>query len=185
MNLEQKNINPLNKEEFEKLFRDYFKPLVAFAKKYTGDIDSAKEIVHDVFVNLWTKREQIDIEKSVKSYLYTSAYNRSLNFIRDHKKFDNNQSVEASAELKASWSFEENIDACELEEKINKVIDSLPERCKQVFMLSRFEGLKYQEIADKLGISIKTVEAQISKALAALKSNLKEYLTILLIFLLN
>lgn len=73
------NINQLNKLAFEKLFREFFVPLTAFSKKYVGDVDSAKEIVHDVFVNLWSKRAAIDIEKSVKSYLYTSCYNRSLN----------------------------------------------------------------------------------------------------------
>jgi len=172
LNQSPQNTGQFSKEEFEKLFRDYFKPLVAFAKKYTSDIDAAKEIVHDVFVNLWNKREQIDIQKSVKSYIYTSAYNRSLNYLRDQKKFDFNQSVESSMENNFSWSFEENMDAIELEEKINKTIDNLPEKCRQVFMLSRFEGLKYHEIADKLGISVKTVEGQISKALAVLKTNL-------------
>ncbi|NJO89469.1 MAG: RNA polymerase sigma-70 factor [Chloroflexia bacterium] len=180
-----KNIKHLDKTAFEKLFREYFVPLTAFAKKYVGDVDSAKEIVHDVFVNLWTKRETIDLEKAVKSYLYTSAYNRSLNYIRDHKKFNSNVSVEDNFSKASDWNFENNIDALELEEKINRVINSLPEKCKEVFLMSRFEGLKYQEIADKLNISVKTVEAQMSKALKALKENLKDYLTVLILLLMT
>jgi len=178
-------IKQLDKSTFEKLFRDYFIPLTAFAKKYVGDIDSAKEIVHDVFVNLWSKRETIDIEKSVKSYLYTSAYNRSLNYIRDKKKFETNITVEDNSIHSSEWSFDNDIEALELEEKINKVISSLPEKCKQVFLMSRFEGLKYHEIAEKLNISIKTVESQMSKALKALRENLKDYLTIILLIILG
>jgi RNA polymerase sigma-70 factor, ECF subfamily len=179
----EKNIKQLNKTTFEELFREYFVPLTAFAKKYVGDVDSAKEIVHDVFVNLWTKRESIDIEKSVKSYLYTSAYNRSLNHIRDNKKFNTNVSVEDTIVNVSGWNFEDDVDALELEKKINNIIASLPEKCKQIFLMSRFEGLKYHEIAEKLTISIKTVEAQMSKALKVLKENLKDYLTILILLL--
>lgn len=179
------NINHLDKVTFEKLFREYFVPLTAFAKKYLNDIDAAKEIVHDVFVNLWTKRATIDIEKSVKSYLYTATYNRSLNFIRDNKKFDSNISVEDNFGTASMESVENNLEALELEEKINNSIALLPEKCKQVFLMSRFEGLKYHEIADKLNISIKTVEAQMSKALKVLKENLKDYLTILILLLLT
>lgn len=179
------NIKKLDKATFEKLFREYFIPLTAFVKKYVGDIDTAKEIVHDVFVNLWSKRDSIDIEKSVKSYLYTSGYNRSLNYIRDSKKFDSNVKSEDISIQGSEWNFDNNIEALELEGKINQILALLPEKCKQIFLMSRFEGLKYGEIAEKLDISVKTVEAQMSKALKVLRENLKEYLTILIIFLLN
>ena len=184
MNFPNKDIRNLNEQVFEQLFRDYFKPLTAFAKKYTGDIDSAKELVHDVFLNLWTKRAEIDPDKSVKSYLYTSTYNRSLNYIRDNKKFNKDVSVEFESEKNQNWEFSSHVDTIELEEKINRTIEQLPQKCREVFVLSRFEGLKYNEIADKLGISVKTVETQISKALLTLRTELKEYLTVFLIFLL-
>lgn len=179
------NINYLDKTIFEQLFRDYFKPLTAFVKKYVGNVDEAKEIVHEVFYNLWLKRESIDPEKAVKSYLYTSAYNRSLNHLRDNKKFDRNKEGELYPDKEMQWNYSDHLDGLELEVKINHTIDSLPEKCREVFVLSRFEGLKYNEIAEKLNISVKTVESQMSKALSVLRQNLKEYLSLLILCLLN
>ena len=89
--------------------------------------------------------------------------------------------IEESATNSPDWSYENDIEALELEEKINNIINSLPDKCKQIFLMSRFEGLKYNEIAEKLNISVKTVEAQMSKALKVLRENLKDYLTILII----
>lgn len=181
----QENTTNLDKIAFEQLFRDYFKPLTAFAKKYVGDIDAAKEIVHEVFLNLWVKRENIDATKAVKSYLYTSAYNRSLNHLRDNKKFDKNAELESNSNTESAWNFSDHMDTLELEEKINKTIESLPEKCREVFMLSRYEGLKYNEIAEKLNISVKTVESQMSKALSVLRENLKEYLGLLILWMIG
>jgi len=84
----------LSEKDFEKLFRDYFKPLVNFANKFLNNIDDAKEIVHDVFVTVWEKRDAIDVQNSVKSYIYRSVNNRCLNFIRDNKKFSDAQELE-------------------------------------------------------------------------------------------
>ncbi len=179
------NINNLDKIAFEQLFRDYFKPLTAFTKKYVGDIDAAKEIVHDVFLNLWTKRDNIDVTKAVKSYLYTSAYNRSLNHLRDNKKFDKSAELENNSNTESVWNFSDHMDILELEEKINKTIESLPEKCREVFLMSRYDGLKYNEIAEKLNISVKTVETQMSKALLVLRDNLKEYLSLLILWMIS
>ena len=179
------NKSTLDKITFEQLFRDYFKPLTAFAKKYVGDIESAKEIVHEVFFNLWVKKETIDPTKAVKSYLYTSTYNRSLNFIRDNRKFDKNAKRETTPNSESIWNFTDHMVTLELEEKINKTINLMPEKCREVFLLSRFEGLKYSEIAEKLNISVKTVESQMSKALMVLRENLKEYITVLILWLIS
>jgi RNA polymerase sigma-70 factor (ECF subfamily) len=174
----------LDKKAFEALFRDYFKPLTGFALKFTGDLDSAKEIVHDVFVKLWEKREEIDLEKAVKSYLYTSVNNRCLNFIRDNKKFDRNEfALEKNTEQ--AFSTDESIETIEMRSIIEKSLESLPPKCREVFLMSRNENLKYQEIADKLKISIKTVEAHISKAMKVLRIDLAEYLTIVLFLLIK
>jgi len=178
-------IQALNKKQFEELFREYFKPLTAFAKKYINDIDISKGIVHDAFLKLWEKREGVDTSKSVKSYLYTTVYNKSLNYIRDNKKFVNTENKINLFEKSNDWDYSNKMIANEIEAKIIQTLDSLPEKCRQVFIMSRYEELKYREIAEKLKISIKTVETQMSKALKALRKNLTEYITVLFIILLG
>jgi len=148
------------------------------------DLDEAKEIVQEVFTNLWLKREEITTEKSIKSYLYTSVRNRCLNFIRDHKKF---QSQLLDVDI-ADFDMQIENDPSginDLEAKVNYAINKLPEKCAEVFKLSRFEEMKYKEIGDKLNISVKTVEAQISKALKYLREELIDYITILILFILK
>ena len=174
-------MNALDKHSFEKLFKDNFKGMVRFCMMYVKDYETAKELVQDSFISLWEKKDTIDISKPVKSYLASIVYNKSLNYLRDNKKY--NKEIIDFEGLSSVDCFQK-YDAVELEElqiNINTSINELPEKCKEVFMLSRFENLKYQEIADKLGISIKTVEAQISKALAHLREKLAAYLQILIL----
>lgn len=169
---------------FELLFNTHFQGLCFFAQRYVKDIETAKEIVHDSFINLWDKKDNIDLSKSVKSYLSTTVHNRCLNFLRDNKKF--NRDLLALENLEDVTEFEE-LDpfSCEeLEQKIQAAINELPEKCREVFLLSRFENLKYKEIAEKLNISIKTVEAQMSKALQHLRIRLTDYITAFLIWML-
>ncbi len=145
----------------------------------------AKEIVHEAFLKLWEKRKEVDTSKSVKSYLYTTVYNRSLNYIRDNKKFDKTEGKTELLERSEDWDQTNHMIAAEIELKIVQTLDSLPEKCKQIFVMSRYEELKYREIADKLDISVKTVETQMSKALKALRKNLAEYMTVLLFVICN
>ncbi len=172
------------KQKFEKLFRENFTGLVYFAQKYLGDQDTSKEIVHSVFLKIWENRTGFDWEKPAKSYLFTSVYNRSMNRIRDNKKFVEPVDTAESPEIEAG-EFHDTMELSELESKINRVIESLPEKCREVFKLNRFEGKKYGEIADILGISIKTVETQMSKALKVLKTELKDYIYLFVLFLLK
>jgi len=166
----------LDHHAFEELFKEYFVPLMAFSRRILADEDDAREVVHQVFINLWEKRSEIDLSTSLKSYLFTSVNNRSLNVIRDRKKFSSEEVPERAGE----WDVSAQIESMELEEKIREVIDSLPERCREIFELNRFDGLKYSEIAVQLDISVKTVENQMSKALKILREKLAKYLTILL-----
>lgn len=175
----EKRLSPdtgMDKDAFEKLFREFFPPLLSFARKILVDEDDAREVVHQVFINLWEKRDKIDLSTSLKSYLFTSVHNRSLNVIRDRKKF----SSEEVPEMAGEWDVSTQIESMELEEKINEAIASLPEKCRQIFELNRFDGLKYSEIAIQLNISVKTVENQMSKALKILREKLLKYLTLLL-----
>jgi RNA polymerase sigma-70 factor, ECF subfamily len=173
------------KRKFELLFREHFTGMCYFARKYTGDLDSAREIVHTVFIRVWENRAEFDWDKPAKSYLFTSVYNRSMNFIRDNKKFLNHEEAYSQNLLVDESAYSDQLETAELEEKIRKALLLLPEKCRQVFELSRFEGKKYSEIASLLGISVKTVETQMSKALHVLKNELREYLTVMLIILLK
>jgi RNA polymerase sigma-70 factor (ECF subfamily) len=173
------------KNKFENLFKEHFTGLCYFAQKYLGDIDSSKEVVHSVFVKIWDKRADFDFEKSGKSYLFTSVYNRSMNVLRDNKKFastDDNESYQASLEV---GEFTDTMELAELEGKIQMSIQKLPEKCREVFELNRFDGKKYAEIAKYLGISVKTVETQMSKALKILRIELKDYLYMFLLLILK
>ncbi|MBN2275495.1 MAG: RNA polymerase sigma-70 factor [Bacteroidales bacterium] len=173
------------KIQFEKLFREHFTALCYFARKYLGDLDSSKEIVHSVFIKIWENRSQFDWDKPAKSYLFTSVYNRSMNFIRDNRKFVAHDPSELREEFTDTAAFADNMEVAELEGKIKSALQRLPEKCREVFELSRFEGKKYAEIAVQLNISLKTVESQMSKALKILKDELKEYLYFFIIFLLK
>jgi len=169
---------------FEWLFREHFKALVAFSYQFVKDQDSAKEIVHDVFIRLWEKRDTIDPDRPIKSYLFTSVHNRSLNFIRDNKKFSNNP-ADLDALMESPEDEEQNLrDEEELVKKIHEAIDQLPLKCKNIFIMSKFQEMKYMEIAEELDISVKTVETQISKALKTLRKELGHLDSLILILIL-
>jgi len=157
------------------IFRQYHKICHISAIRIVKDKHVAEDIVQDVFLELWKKRGRYVINTALKAYLRRSVVNRSLNYIRDLKiVFDEedkipNTSVREEGALKG-------LETEELGIKINEAINRLPERCRIVFTLSRFEEMTYQQIADQLNISIKTVENQISKALKQLRIAIKPYL---------
>ncbi|MFH0866002.1 MAG: RNA polymerase sigma-70 factor [Bacteroidota bacterium] len=173
----------LDEVTFEKLFRNHFKGLTWFAVRYVKDVETAREIVQDAFTNLWEKRNTIDMSKSVKSYLASSVYNKSLNYIRDNKKFDRDILTFENLFPDAAYEQTDRLITSELDQKIKEAINELPEKCREVFVMSRFQNLKYQEIADKLQISVKTVETQMSKALQHMREKLSEYLPVILLMI--
>ncbi len=169
-----------DKEGFEKLFRSEFKGLCYLAQKYVKDFDAAREIVQDSFISLWEKRTTIDASRPVKSYLTTVIHHKCHNYLRDHRKFDTNLlQIENLMELSEDSGTDVLVEQ-ELHKAIQSAIDELPEKCREVFLLNRYENLKYQQIADKLSISVKTVEAQMSKALQHMRVKLAGYLTLLI-----
>lgn len=165
-----------NLNQFEQLFRELFKPLSGFAVKYVHDLDEAKGLVHEVFITVWEKMDTLPRDVHYRSYLYTSVRNRCLNHIRDKKKTVLFENV---PEQQLPQEYSNTLETEELEREIELAVNSLPEKCREVFELSRFEGLKYLQIAQKMGISVKTVEAQMSKALNLLKEHLSEFLSLL------
>ena len=178
-------VKTLDKSAFEELFRSYFTPLCSFAQKYVHDIDEAKDIVHNVFINLWNKREQVDTNTSLKSYLFQGVHNRCLNYIRDHKKLVQFDTPQSEAELGNYLESRDHLESSEAEYRINQALDDLPDKCREIFLMNRFDGLKYREIAEKLNISIKTVETQMSRALKSLRDRLSDMITILIILLIQ
>ncbi len=166
-----------NIKKFEQLFKELFKPLCSFSMKYVHDLDEAKSIVHEVFIAVWEKFDSLQEDVNYRSYLYTSVRNRRLNQIRNRKKTVLFENV---AEQALPQEHSRTMETEELEREIEMAINSLPEKCRQVFELSRFEGLKYAQIAEQMGISVKTVEAQMSKALRSLKEHLAEFLSLIL-----
>ncbi len=166
----------LDESGFEYLFKTYFPSLTHFARKYVPDNDTAKEIAHDVFLNLWGKRQTLDSSTSLKSYLFTSVYNRCMNYIRDQRKFNKDDQIFNIIEQESQEVPHDHLEIMELESRIIEALNNLPARCKEIFMLSRFDGNSYAEIAEKLDLSVKTVETQMSKALRILRDKLSDYL---------
>lgn len=185
---EQVNIEKINlgdKATFEMLFKKHYKEMCAYACRFELEIETAEEIVQELFVNIWNKRESLHISSSFRSYLFQSVRNYSLNYIK-HAKIKHAYKEHNQRKIQEQESqVEDHLESEELKLKIQHAIDELPPERKKVFLMSRFEELKYSEIAEKLGISVKTVETQMSKALKHLKTKLSEYLPLLSMFVLK
>jgi len=165
---------------FEKLFKAQYKLLTYQAMKYLKDISAAEEIVQDVFVRLWEKREAIVITGSIHAYLAVSVRNSCFNYLKHQRIVDTYERNAISGFLADPSLNEENMGDMEFEGAVLKAIEQLPPQRKRVFIMSRIDGLKYQEIADKMGLSIKTIEVQMGKALKQMRSLLKDFLVIVI-----
>jgi RNA polymerase sigma-70 factor (ECF subfamily) len=174
-----------NEEVFESVFKQHFNNLNAYAFTILKDAVSAEEVVQSLFLKLWEKKDILNIQTSLKSYLYRATYNDCMNILKhlqvrqrhqDHVSYFHDRTSE-----NASSRLQEN----ELKNELQKAINLLPEKCRTIFQMSRFEELKYQEIADQLDISIKTVENQMGKALKVLRHALADYLPLLVYCLLK
>jgi len=167
----------LTEQVFEDLFRSRFKPLVSYAMRFVRDMETARAIVQDAFTGLWEKRATVDTGREIAAYLTTTVRNRCLNYLRDEKKY-NRDLIELEGLLsdEADRMPSDRIEMAQLELQIKTAIGELPVKCREVFELSRFHNMKYQQIALQLGISVKTVETQMSRALSHLKTRLALYL---------
>lgn len=161
-----------DEKAFESLFHKYYGLLCAYATRIVIDKDTAEEIVQDFFVKIWEKREQLSVETSVKNYLYQSVKNHCVNYIQ-HNKIKLKYARVAAEESEDLVAEEFDFPEPDLFEKIEICIGGLPEKRREIFRLSRRDGLKYHQIAEKLQISVKTVETQMSLAFKTLRENLK------------
>lgn len=173
-----------NHKALEALYRRYFKKLCDFAHKYVRNQITSEEVVSDVFLYIWLKREQIKITSSLRSYLYTSIKNRSFNYLRNNNKyFEDIDFVEKQQVLSVDPA-DRVIFYEELEDEIEKIISQLPPKRQTIFRMSRIDGLKYQEIADILSLSKRTVQNHMVEAvrfLAKHYSKVKMYKNLFLL----
>ena len=164
-----------DREAFDKLFRQYYASLVRFSFRFVADEDIAAEVVQDFFVHLWTKHKSLSINSSIKSYMMQSVRNLSLTYInKERSHAESNLSI--YSEEGEAFDASEELQGQNLEDAYRKIVAGMPEKRREVFMLSRFDGLKYAEIAERLNLSQKTVEAHISAAIKQLKDGLKDYI---------
>ncbi|WDF57356.1 RNA polymerase sigma-70 factor [Mucilaginibacter sp. KACC 22063] len=170
-----------DKAAFESLFKIYYRKLILFANRFVNDLDVSEEIVCDVFAVLWEKGHEINFTGTLSSYLFKAVQNRCLNHLK-HKKIENlyvsylerNHLLNEIIETTESRYFEK-----EMSRQITTALDALPEKCREIFVMSRFGNKKYKEIAEELNLSPKTVERQISIALDKMRKLLK-HLSIIL-----
>lgn len=166
--------------EFSRMFTSYYRDLVLFAGRYFTDKSVCEDIVQDTFARVWDLRSQLDISVSMRSYLIGAVRNRCLNEIK-HRKIAFNTTIESLTWMPERIE-EEAVLYSELHERFQEALAQLPPLCREAFEMNRFQNLKYQQIADQLGVSKRTVEVRIGKALALLRDSLKEYFPAVMLF---
>lgn len=166
------------KKKYKTLFFDWHNPLCNYANRIVKDRDAASDIVQDVFVYIWEKREQIDLDQNIKSYLFQTTYHRSINYLKKSNVVPlSDEQYALSRTDEDNAKYEQDAEAFAKKEQIFKSLRHLPPKCREVFVLSRQNGLTYTEIAESLGISKKTVENHMVKALSIIRNNLKNIAT--------
>lgn len=172
----QKKIQGGDIREFERLFVRYYEPLCQHANKILRDMDTAEDIVQEFFYNFWKNRETFSLKLSLNAYLYQSIRNNSLHYL-EHLAVRETYAQHVSHDFQEMIPVEnqEDVEMKDLNRVIDATLQQMPERCSKVFRMNRFEGKKYREIAEILSISVKTVEADMGKALQFFRKSLKEY----------
>ena len=183
MDLNNEQLIPLllagDESTFESVYKHFLRPLHVYAIAILKDEDRAEGMVQNVFLKLWDKKERLSFSGSLQAYLYGAVYHECLNYLRHEKvKIKHQQHVVYTMGNNAEESG--NMELLDLRGKLADALNELPEKCRTIFQLSRFEELKYQEIADRLQISIKTVEAQMGKALKILRIKLVDFLPLII-----
>ncbi len=179
------NIQSGDEKAFELLFKAQYPVLCGYARKYLDDTDHAEEIVQEMFFNFWQKKEKLEISTSLEAYLFRSVRNACLNYLKHLKVREEYRLATNQELLRKEQEIHDHVVGLELQDKIDQVISQLPPERQKIFKMSRFDELKYKEIAEKLNLSVKTVEVQMSKALKFLRLHLAEYLSLVILFILE
>lgn len=167
------NMRMHDAKAFELLFKRHYKPLCRRVNSMLNDEEATEDVVQQLFIKIWESRETLETPDSVAAYLFTAARNRALNYIKSQSRKSSNEVPLTNLHDEADNRMEEQMDAKELQKALYAAIDALPEKRREVFVLSRFEGKSYKEIAEIMQISVKTVEAQMGKALSTLREFVK------------
>ena len=175
-----------DKNSFKSIFQDYYQPLCHLSLQYLEDEDEAKGVVQEAFVKLWEIRKELNHDSNLRNFLFTLVKNNCLNVLKRRqillKHHEKIKWIEMHYQYESlSRMGDDYLEFNELKEKIDFAIQNLPEHCRIVFKMSRFEELKNREIAEKLGVTQKTVEAHLTKALKILRNELKDYLPLIAI----
>ena len=170
----------MDKATFEALFRTHYAPLTSFAMRYVSEVAAAEEIVQDVFFKFWKKSANIVIHASEKAYLFGAVRNTCLNYLKHQKTVQ--EHLTFAKENQAKTEISHPLEVEELENRIQAAVQKLPEKCREIFLMSRTDSKTYKEIAAHLSLSIKTVENQMGKALRIMREELKDYLPLLALF---
>ena len=164
-----KDIKDGNIRAFETLFRAYYEPLCRYAYQFVENTETAEEIVQELFYTLWKERQNLQIFTSVNGYLYRSVKNKSLQHLEQKRVREDYRKMYIENAIIETSTPQEDLEYKELEQQIEETLYHLPERRQKIFHMHRVEGKKYNEIARELQISVKTVEAEMSKALRELR----------------
>lgn len=171
-----------NHGAYERVFREYYRPMTAYAFRFLGSLADSESIVQDVFLRLWQKRHEMVITTSLQLYLFRSVKNHCINYIEHEKIKTGYQSMVIHNETDRT-DYSEFFLEFGLVKKIENAIAALPPKRQEIFRLAREEGMKYREIAERLELSVKTVEAQMTLALRQLRESLKEFKNLVMFFM--
>ncbi|BDD10412.1 DNA-directed RNA polymerase sigma-70 factor [Fulvitalea axinellae] len=158
---------------FHRAFLSFYSPICAYVAQYTKDMAEAEELVQQAFYKAWEAGREFESETHLKNYLYRSTYNMTLNWkrhqsiVREHQAYTKHVMAD---------QYGTEADGFEINEILENTVKSLPDQCRRAFELNRFGGLKYKEVADTMGLSVRTVEVHVSKALKKLRESMKDYL---------
>ena len=177
-------ITEIDAQAIDRLFHEHYEGLSRYAFSILKEQGAAEDVVQQLFITLWEKRDDLEISKDPRAYLYRSTYNRCLNEVKRVKR----KGIHTDAAEEYGLASDDDASGCvlgkELEERIETALQTLPEKCGEVFRMSRFKELSYKEIAEKLDISTKTVENHMGKALRLMREELKDYLPLIVITIL-
>lgn len=172
--------------QFSNIYITYYPKLIRFAKEYVGINEDAENIVQDIFLRIWERQDTIHLIENVNAYLFRLVKNKCLDYLRYrlsiekyNKTVQNSFEAEMNLKMQSLDRFDDSfISEKSMEDIVNEAINSLPPKCREIFLLSRLEGLKYREISERFNISVNTVENQMSIALKKLRIKLKEHLSL-------